>query len=140
MGLSVVPGVPVARAVWMVSAPGFGITDDRMEAEPSVLDSLRTAVEATPDDVPLRVHLAGMLMAAGLRDEAVRQVGAVLRKERHPCLRSEQATLATREARSLTSPGPQIPAPSMAATFSWSARGLALEWPWHVASPWAATG
>ena len=28
----------------------------------------------------------------------------------------------------------------MAATFYWSARGLALEWPWHAASPWAATG
>ena len=27
-----------------------------------------------------------------------------------------------------------------AATFYWSARGLALEWPWHVASLWAATG
>ena len=26
------------------------------------------------------------------------------------------------------------------ATFSWSARGLALDWPWPVASPWAATG
>ena len=27
----------------------------------------------------------------------------------------------------------------MAATCYWSARGLALEWPWHVDSPWAAT-
>jgi AAA+ superfamily predicted ATPase len=52
-----------------------------MEAERSVLDSLRKAVEAMPDDVPLRVHLAGMLMAAGLRDEAIRQVGAVLQRE-----------------------------------------------------------
>jgi AAA+ superfamily predicted ATPase len=52
-----------------------------MEAEQSVLDSLRKAVEAMPDDVPLRVHLATMLMDAGLRDEAVRQVGAVLQRE-----------------------------------------------------------
>ena len=44
-----------------------------------------------------------------------------------------------REARSLTSPRPQVPAQSMAVTFYWSARGLALERPWHVASPWAAT-
>lgn len=29
----------------------------------------------------------------------------------------EQATLATKEAPSLTSPGPQFPAPSIAATF-----------------------
>ncbi len=34
-----------------------------------------------PDDVPLRVHLATMLMRAGLRDEAVRQVGAVLQRD-----------------------------------------------------------
>jgi hypothetical protein len=65
----------------MVSAPVFGITGDRMEAEPSVLDSLRRAVEAAPDDVPLRVHLAGMFMDAGLRDEAVRQVGAILQRD-----------------------------------------------------------
>jgi hypothetical protein len=55
--------------------------DDRMEADPSVLDSLRRAVEATPDDVPLRVHLAMMLMDAGLRDEAIRQVGAILQRD-----------------------------------------------------------
>lgn len=34
-----------------------------------------------PDDVPLRVHLATMLMSAGLRDEAIRQAGAVLQRE-----------------------------------------------------------
>ena len=32
------------------------------------------------------------------------------------------------------------PGSSMAATCYWSARGLALERLWHVASPWAATG
>ena len=32
-----------------------------MEPEPIVLDSLRKAVEAMPDDVPLRLHLATML-------------------------------------------------------------------------------
>ena len=62
------------------------------------------------------------------------------RGPRHPCLTSEQATLATEEARSLTSPRPQVPDQSMAATCYWSARGLALERPWHVASPWVATG
>ena len=29
-----------------------------MEPEPTVLDCLRKAVEAMPDDVPLRLHLA----------------------------------------------------------------------------------
>ena len=52
-----------------------------MEPEPTVLDSLRKAVEAMPDDVPLRLHLATMLMQAGQRDEAVRQVGAILQRD-----------------------------------------------------------
>jgi AAA+ superfamily predicted ATPase len=52
-----------------------------MNPEQPLLDSLRKAVEAMPDDVPLRVHLATMLMGAGLRDEAVRQVGAILQRE-----------------------------------------------------------
>ena len=52
-----------------------------MEPEPTVLDSLRKAVEATPDDVPLRLHLATMLLQAGQRDEAVRQLGAVLQRD-----------------------------------------------------------
>ena len=52
-----------------------------MEPEPTVLDSLRKAVEAMPDDVPLRLHLATMLMQAGQRDEAVRQIGAVLQRD-----------------------------------------------------------
>ena len=52
-----------------------------MEPEPTVLDSLRKAVEAMPDDVPLRLHLAAMLLQAGQRDEAVRQIGAVLQRD-----------------------------------------------------------
>jgi SpoVK/Ycf46/Vps4 family AAA+-type ATPase len=52
-----------------------------MEPEPTVLDSLRKAVEAMPDDVPLRMHLATMLLQAGQRDEAVRQLGAVLQRD-----------------------------------------------------------
>jgi len=51
-----------------------------MEPEP-LLDSLRNAVTAMPDDVPLRLHLATMLMRAGQRDEAVRHLGAVLQRE-----------------------------------------------------------
>ena len=51
-----------------------------MEPEP-LLDSLRNAVKAMPDDVPLRLHLATMLLHAGQRDEAVRQLGAVLQRD-----------------------------------------------------------
>ena len=52
-----------------------------MEPEPTVLDSLRKAVEAMPDDVPLRLHLATMLLQASQRDEAIRQLGAVLQRD-----------------------------------------------------------
>ena len=52
-----------------------------MEPEPSVLDSLRAAVAAMPDDVPLRLHLATLLLQAGQRDEAVRHLGAVLQRD-----------------------------------------------------------
>jgi AAA+ superfamily predicted ATPase len=52
-----------------------------MEPEPTVLDSLRKAVEAMPDDVPLRLHLATMLLRGGQRDEAVRHLGAVLQRD-----------------------------------------------------------
>ncbi len=46
-----------------------------MEPEPTVLDSLRRAVEAMPDDVPLRLYLATLLIRGGQRDEGIRQVG-----------------------------------------------------------------
>jgi AAA+ superfamily predicted ATPase len=51
-----------------------------MEPEP-VLESLRNAVTAMPDDVPLRLHLAALLLRAGQRDEAVRHLGAVLQRD-----------------------------------------------------------
>ncbi len=71
-----------------------------MEPEP-LLDSLRNAVNAMPDDVPLRLHLATMLLRAGQRDEAVRHLGAVL--QRDP---------GNAEAmRMLTSPGAEVPGP-----------------------------
>ncbi len=50
-----------------------------MEPEP-LLDSLRNAVNAMPEDVPLRLHLATMLLRAGQREEAVRHLGAVLQR------------------------------------------------------------
>jgi AAA+ superfamily predicted ATPase len=52
-----------------------------MEPEPAVLESLRNAVAAMPDDVPLRLHLASLLLRAGQRDEAVRHLGAVLQRD-----------------------------------------------------------
>jgi hypothetical protein len=49
-----------------------------MEPEAAVLASLRRAVEAMPDDAGLRLHLAGLLLDAGLREEAIRHLGAIV--------------------------------------------------------------
>ncbi len=46
-----------------------------------LLASLRSAVEAAPQDVALRLHLAEMLAAAGEGGEAVRQAAAVLQQD-----------------------------------------------------------
>jgi SpoVK/Ycf46/Vps4 family AAA+-type ATPase len=43
-----------------------------------LIDSLRRAVESAPRDVPLRLHLAGLLLDAGATTEAVGHLGAVL--------------------------------------------------------------
>lgn len=46
-----------------------------------LLDSLRTAVEAAPDDLALRMHLARMLSEAGESAEAIRHAAAVLQRD-----------------------------------------------------------
>ena len=53
------------------------------------------------------------------------------RKERHPCLTSEWATLATEEARSLTSPRPQVPA----RRWPPPSAGRRGAWPWNRRGP-----
>ena len=65
-----------------VLARGCRVPDysEVVSTEP-VIESLRKAVEAMPDDVPLRLHLATMLLQAGQRDEAVRHLGAVLQRD-----------------------------------------------------------
>jgi AAA+ superfamily predicted ATPase len=49
-----------------------------MEHDPTLLASLRRAVDAMPDDVGLRLHLATLLIEAGQRDAGIREVGAIL--------------------------------------------------------------
>jgi SpoVK/Ycf46/Vps4 family AAA+-type ATPase len=49
-----------------------------MEPERAVIASLRRAVEAMPEDLALRLHLATMLADAGQRDECIRHVGAII--------------------------------------------------------------
>jgi SpoVK/Ycf46/Vps4 family AAA+-type ATPase len=76
-----------------------------MEPQPPVLDSLRKAVEAMPDDVPLRLHLVTLLLSAGQRDEAVRHLGAVL--QRDPSNATALALL--QDPRPAAEPGPPGP-------------------------------
>jgi SpoVK/Ycf46/Vps4 family AAA+-type ATPase len=80
-----------------------------MEPEPSVLDSLRAAVAAMPDDIPLRLHLATLLMRAAQRDEAVRHLGAVL--QRDPGNGTALGLLTGASAVVADAAGPEIPLP-----------------------------
>ncbi|ADP82276.1 AAA ATPase central domain protein [Pseudofrankia inefficax] len=45
-----------------------------------LVDSLRRAVAAMPDDLPLRLHLAEQLLGQGLRDESVAECAEALRR------------------------------------------------------------
>ncbi|MEU1134179.1 tetratricopeptide repeat protein, partial [Streptomyces sp. NPDC005900] len=49
-----------------------------MSEDSPLIRSLRTAVEAAPADVPLRLHLAEMLLGAGQPDAAVAEVAVAL--------------------------------------------------------------
>ncbi|MFG2191573.1 tetratricopeptide repeat protein [Streptomyces sp. NPDC048639] len=51
-----------------------------MAEETPLIRSLRSAVDATPDDVPLRLHLAELLLDAGHADDAVAQIAAALQR------------------------------------------------------------
>jgi len=52
-----------------------------MAEESPLIRSLRAAVEAAPTDVPLRLHLAALLLDAGAPAEAVSQVAVALQHE-----------------------------------------------------------
>ncbi|MEV5979883.1 ATP-binding protein [Streptomyces sp. NPDC052114] len=49
-----------------------------MSADSPLIASLRTAVSAAPQDVPLRLHLAQLLLDAGHTDDAVAEVAVAL--------------------------------------------------------------
>lgn len=51
------------------------------DAESPLIASLRSAVAAAPDDVPLRVHLAELLLGAGDTSGAVEQAAAALQRD-----------------------------------------------------------
>ncbi|MEU6080872.1 AAA family ATPase [Streptomyces sp. NPDC047108] len=51
-----------------------------MAEETPLIRSLRSAVDAAPDDVPLRLHLAELLLGAERADEAVAEIAAALQR------------------------------------------------------------
>ncbi|MBT2383515.1 26S protease regulatory subunit [Streptomyces sp. ISL-11] len=52
-----------------------------MSDESLLIKSLRTAVDAAPDDVPLRLHLAQLLLDGGHAQDAIAHVAAALQRE-----------------------------------------------------------
>jgi SpoVK/Ycf46/Vps4 family AAA+-type ATPase len=50
-------------------------------SDPSLIDSLAAAVQARPDDLPLRLHLAELLVGAGRGAEAIGHAAQVLARE-----------------------------------------------------------
>ncbi|MCC3774497.1 tetratricopeptide repeat protein, partial [Streptomyces sp. UNOB3_S3] len=52
-----------------------------MPEESPLVTSLRAAVDAAPDDFPLRLHLAGILLDAGRGQDAIAQLAAALQRD-----------------------------------------------------------
>jgi AAA+ superfamily predicted ATPase len=75
-----------------------------MDSEPAVIASLRKAVAALPDDLGLRLHLASMLLTAGLAEEGISHLGAVLQAD--PANVQALRTLAEVGRAQLTGPEP----------------------------------
>ncbi|WP_158891905.1 ATP-binding protein [Amycolatopsis anabasis] len=83
-----------------------------MDTPDPVLDSLRAAVESAPADIPLRLHLAELLLGRGVREEAVGHIATALAAE--PANQAAAALM----ARALGAPAPPKPAEE---PFNWSA-------------------
>ncbi|MGP3923120.1 tetratricopeptide repeat protein [Streptomyces sp. 8N616] len=102
-----------------------------MSEETPLIRSLRAAVEAAPEDVPLRLHLAGLLLDAGRGDEAVAEIAAAL--QRSPGDAQARALMARAmggspppapDGGAAQAPAPQAPAPQAPAPdggFDWQA-------------------
>jgi SpoVK/Ycf46/Vps4 family AAA+-type ATPase len=91
-----------------------------------VVNSLRRAVAAVPDDVPLRLHLADVLLGAGEAEESVAHLGTVLRldptsdRARTLMLRA-LAALGPTAPEQAAGPSPTSDASDAPNAFDWSA-------------------
>ncbi|WP_148591450.1 tetratricopeptide repeat protein, partial [Streptomyces sp. WAC01526] len=89
-----------------------------MSAESPLIKSMRTAVAASPDDVPLRLHLAELLLGAGHGDAAVGEVAAALQhapgdvQARELMVRALANTPASAPGEAALPPSPQAPVPA----------------------------
>lgn len=84
-----------------------------------LIDSLRKAVESAPQDIPLRLHLAGLLLDAGERTEAVAHIGTALAADPTSAAALELMQRAVGAPAAAPAPGPaqtQTPAPTSAQT------------------------
>ncbi|CAM5562422.1 ATP-binding protein [Streptomyces fumanus] len=101
-----------------------------MSADSPLIQSLRTAVAAAPQDVPLRLHLAKLLLAAGAAEAAVTEVAVALQhapgdtKARELMARAMGVPAAAPQPPVATPPAPQSPADQSADRrpgFDWKA-------------------
>jgi SpoVK/Ycf46/Vps4 family AAA+-type ATPase len=91
-----------------------------MEPEAAVLASLRRAVEAMPDDAGLRLHLAGLLLDAGHRDEAISHLGAIVHADPGNAAALGLLLRASAPAGPGPAAGAPAPAPGAAGAFDWA--------------------
>lgn len=87
----------------------------------ALISSLSAAVQSSPEDVPLRVHLAGLLVGAGRNDEAVLHAAAALGVDPTSVAARDVMQRAMRSSTSAPADEPSDPdaAPARAG-FSWS--------------------
>ncbi|MCL2465061.1 MAG: tetratricopeptide repeat protein, partial [Micrococcales bacterium] len=85
--------------------------------ESALVDALRRAVAAAPDDAELRLHLADVLLAAGRNAEAVTEAAAVLQRDAtNPRARELMGRALTPAAASSPSPASSPAAPAAASS------------------------
>ncbi|MDA3626915.1 ATP-binding protein [Saccharopolyspora sp. WRP15-2] len=83
-----------------------------------LLDSLRNAVTAAPEDIALRLHLAELLLSDGARDEAVSHIAAALQQEPGNAAASRMMAQALAPADRTE---PEEPEPAPKKSYDWSA-------------------
>jgi AAA+ superfamily predicted ATPase len=81
-----------------------------VSSDTPLITSLRAAVAATPDDVPLRLHLAELLLGIGAVDDAIAHIAAAL--QRDPASTQARALMARAVSGAPAAP-PTPPAPSV---------------------------